>query len=152
SGFLLLPRPVTGVRPTARRIRTAAGRWVVVPGGVAVLRAGARSYRPVRPVPPMEQVRRHMTTQVSPPDTAEPDRYLAVQASPEFVHLRRALRGFVFPMTVAFILWYALYVVLSAYARGFMSTKVVGNINVALIFGLLQFVSTFLMSWLYALF
>jgi len=91
-----------------------------------------------------------MTTQVSPPDTTDPDRYLAVQSSPEFVHLRRALRGFVFPMTVAFILWYALYVVLSAYARNFMSTKVVGNINVALIFGLLQFVSTFLIAWLYA--
>jgi uncharacterized membrane protein (DUF485 family) len=91
-----------------------------------------------------------MTTQVSPPETAEPDRFLAVQSSPEFVGLRRALRGFVFPMTAAFIIWYALYVVLSAYARGFMSTKVVGNINVALIFGLLQFVSTFLIAWAYA--
>ena len=51
-------------------------------------------------------------------------------------------------MTVAFLLWYALYVLLSAYARDFMSTKVVGHINVALIFGLLQFVSTFLIAWL----
>jgi uncharacterized membrane protein (DUF485 family) len=31
-----------------------------------------------------------------------------------------------------------------------MSTKVVGNINIALIFGLLQFVSTFLIAWLYS--
>jgi uncharacterized membrane protein (DUF485 family) len=62
------------------------------------------------------------------------------------------LRGFVFPMTIAFLLWYALYVILSAYARGFMGTKVVGNINVALIFGLLQFVTTFLIAWLYARF
>jgi uncharacterized membrane protein (DUF485 family) len=93
-----------------------------------------------------------MTTQVSPPDTAEPDRFLAVQSSPEFVRLRKALRGFVFPMTAAFIVWYALYVVLSAYARGFMSTKVVGNINVALVFGLLQFITTFLIAWLYARF
>jgi uncharacterized membrane protein (DUF485 family) len=30
-----------------------------------------------------------------------------------------------------------------------MDTKVVGHINVALIFGLLQFVSTFLIAWLY---
>ena len=44
---------------------------------------------------------------------------------------------------------YALYVILSAYARDFMSTKVVGNINVALVFGLLQFVSTFLIAWAY---
>ena len=55
-------------------------------------------------------------------------------------------------MTVAFFLWYALYVVLSAYARDFMGTKVVGNINVALVFGLLQFVTTFLIAWLYARF
>lgn len=79
-----------------------------------------------------------------------PDPYLAVQQSAEFAGLRRALRNFVFPMTVAFFLWYALYVLLSAYARGFMGTKVVGNINIALVFGLLQFVSTFLIAWLYA--
>ena len=31
-----------------------------------------------------------------------------------------------------------------------MDTKLVGNINVALVFGLLQFVTTFLIAWLYA--
>ena len=78
------------------------------------------------------------------------EKYLAVQQSEEFGRLRNTLRGFIFPMTVAFFLWYALYVLLSAYARGFMSTKLVGNINVALVFGLLQFVSTFLIAWLYS--
>jgi uncharacterized membrane protein (DUF485 family) len=78
------------------------------------------------------------------------DAYLAVAQSEEFATLRKALRGFVFPMTAAFFLWYALYVLLSAYARDFMSTKVIGNINVALIFGLLQFVSTFGIAWYYA--
>jgi uncharacterized membrane protein (DUF485 family) len=75
-----------------------------------------------------------------------------MQASPEFTKLRRTLRGFVFPVTIAFLAWYGLYVVLSAYARGFMGTKVIGNINIALIFGLLQFVSTFVIAWLYARF
>jgi uncharacterized membrane protein (DUF485 family) len=74
---------------------------------------------------------------------------VAVQDSSEFGALRKAFRGFVFPVTVAFLLWYGLYVVLSAYARGFMSTKVVGHINVALVFGLLQFVSTFVIAWAY---
>jgi uncharacterized membrane protein (DUF485 family) len=73
-----------------------------------------------------------------------------VANSEEFGALRKALRSFVFPMTAAFFLWYALYVLLSAYARDFMGTKVIGNINVALIFGLLQFVSTFLIAWLYS--
>jgi uncharacterized membrane protein (DUF485 family) len=81
---------------------------------------------------------------------ATPGRHLAVQQSDEFAGLRKALRGFVFPMTVAFFLWYALYVIMSAYARGFMSVKLIGNINVALVFGLLQFVSTFLIAWLYS--
>jgi uncharacterized membrane protein (DUF485 family) len=91
-----------------------------------------------------------MTTDVPAPATESPDRYVAVQRSDEFARLRKALRGFVFPMTLAFFLWYALYVILSAYARGFMDIKVIGNINVALIFGILQFVSTFLIAWLYS--
>ena len=82
-------------------------------------------------------------------DTGE-NEYVAVARTPEFDALRRTLRRFVFPVSAAFLLWYALYVLLSAYARDFMSTKVVGHINVALIFGLLQFVSTFLIAWLYA--
>ncbi|MFF4891781.1 DUF485 domain-containing protein [Micromonospora chersina] len=91
-------------------------------------------------------------TPASAPAESAAERYLAVQRSDEFAGLRRALRGFVFPMTVAFFLWYALYVILSAYARGFMGTKLVGNINVALVFGLLQFVSTFVIAWLYSRF
>ncbi|MGX6604649.1 DUF485 domain-containing protein [Micromonosporaceae bacterium Da 78-11] len=88
-----------------------------------------------------------MTTEVPSSST---ERYLAVQQSDEFGELRRRLRSFVFPMTVAFFLWYALYVLLSAYARGFMGVKVFGNVNVALILGLLQFVTTFLIAWYYS--
>ncbi|GAB3148986.1 DUF485 domain-containing protein [Micromonospora sonneratiae] len=91
-----------------------------------------------------------MSTDTPTPATVTTDRYVAVQRTDEFVGLRKALRRFVFPMTVAFFLWYALYVILSAYARGFMGAKLVGNINVALVFGLLQFVSTFLIAWLYS--
>ena len=81
---------------------------------------------------------------------APAERYLEVQRSEEFAQLRDKLRRFIFPTTVAFILWYALYVLLSAYARGFMGYKLIGNINVALVLGLLQFLSTFLIAWLYA--
>jgi uncharacterized membrane protein (DUF485 family) len=87
---------------------------------------------------------------IEPPKVTDRSRYVAVARSEEFAGLRKALRGFVFPMTAAFFLWYALYVLLSAYARGFMSTKVIGNINIALVFGLLQFVSTFVIAWLYS--
>ncbi|GAA2416131.1 hypothetical protein GCM10010191_28150 [Actinomadura vinacea] len=75
--------------------------------------------------------------------------FAQMNQSPEFQRLKSTFRRFVFPMTAAFLIWYLLYVVLSAYARDFMGTKVVGNINVALVFGLLQFLSTFLIAWAY---
>ena len=75
--------------------------------------------------------------------------YLAVQASPEFQDLRRTLRRFVFPMTAFFLIWYSTYVLLGAFAHDFMATKVWGNINVGLIIGLGQFLTTFLITGLY---
>lgn len=94
-----------------------------------------------------------MSTDVSPPGAASPiagDRYVAVQQTEEFAGLRRALRSFVFPMTVAFLAWYLLYVLLSAFARDFMGTKVIGNVNIAFVFGILQFVSTFVIAIAYS--
>ena len=76
--------------------------------------------------------------------------YEELHATQEFSELRRRYRGFAFPATIAFLVWYLLYVVLSNWAGDFMGTKVVGNINVALVFGLLQFLTTFVLAWLYA--
>lgn len=84
------------------------------------------------------------------PGQPDPAALVAMEADPRFAELRGRFRSFVFPMTVAFLVWYLLYVLLSAYARGFMATKIVGNVNVALVFGLLQFASTFLIAWSYS--
>ena len=75
--------------------------------------------------------------------------YEQIQASSEFVELRSKLRRFIFPMSAAFLIWYLLYVLLASYAPGFMAIKVLGNINIGLIFGLLQFVSTFVITTIY---
>ena len=75
--------------------------------------------------------------------------YAEIHESAEFQELRTRFRSFVFPATVAFIAWYLLYVIMSNWAHDFMSIEVVGNINVAVIFGLLQFATTFLIAWLY---
>ena len=72
-----------------------------------------------------------------------------MQASPEFQDLKRKFRGFAFPLTVVFLVWYFLYVALTAFAREWVSTPVVGNINIAFVLGVLQFASTFLIMWLY---
>jgi uncharacterized membrane protein (DUF485 family) len=76
--------------------------------------------------------------------------YDELHASPEFAELRRRYRSFAFPATVAFLLWYLLYVVMSNWAHDFMSHQLFGHVNVALVFGILQFVSTFAIARLYA--
>lgn len=75
--------------------------------------------------------------------------YVAVDESEEFQGLRHRYRRFVFPVTAAALAWYFTYVLLAAYAPGFMSEKVVANFNVGLIMGLLQFVSTFAITAIY---
>jgi len=75
--------------------------------------------------------------------------YVELHQTAEFAELRSKFRRFVFPATFAFMAWYLLYVVMSNWAHDFMSTEVVGHINVALVFGILQFVSTFLIAWMY---
>jgi uncharacterized membrane protein (DUF485 family) len=76
--------------------------------------------------------------------------YDRLHATPEFKELKKRHTSFVLPATIAFLSWYLLYVVMSNWATDFMDTQVVGHINVALVFGLLQFVTTFLISWLYS--
>lgn len=75
--------------------------------------------------------------------------YREVQQSEEFIYLRRRFRGFVFPWTAFFLAWYFLYVILADFFPSFMSTRVIGNINIGLILGLLQFVTTFAITILY---
>lgn len=72
-----------------------------------------------------------------------PDGFAGVYDSPEFIGLRRTFRRTIFPATAAFLLWYATYVLLAAFAPDVMATRVLGNINVGLLFGLGQFVTTF---------
>jgi len=71
------------------------------------------------------------------------------QSSSAFGQLRKSFRGFAFPLTAAFLVWYFLYILLTAFARDFVSTPVIGNVNIAFILGVLQFVSTFVIMWLY---
>ncbi len=84
-----------------------------------------------------------------PPGGPTPTDFIEVQQSPEFVALRRTLRRFVFPMTAFFLSWYGLYLLLGVLAHDFMGTKVWGNINVGLLLGLAQFVTTFAITGLY---
>ncbi|HEX2129997.1 MAG TPA: DUF485 domain-containing protein [Actinophytocola sp.] len=83
-----------------------------------------------------------------PAGQSEPD-FAAIQESPEFATLRRRFRRFVFPVSALFFLWYLTYVLLAAFARDFMGHRLVGSVNVGLVLGLLQFVSTLAITFGY---
>lgn len=86
------------------------------------------------------------------PRTPSAEEFARAQAGPEFQELRNRLRRFVFPMTALFLVWYLAYVLLGAYAHDFMATPVAGNINVGLLLGLAQFVTTFAITGAYVRF
>lgn len=72
-----------------------------------------------------------------------------VQRSDQFQTLRRTQRGFVFPMTAVFLIWYLAFVVVAAFAPEFIAIQVWGNINLGIILGLAQFVTTFIITGAY---
>lgn len=84
------------------------------------------------------------------PATVTPTAYQEVQRSPEFAALRSRWRRFIFTMSAVFLVWFLAYVLLAAYAKSFMNTTLGDtNITVGLIFGLLQFISTFAIATIY---
>ena len=78
--------------------------------------------------------------------------YVAEENAPRFVELKRRHRSFVLPMTVAFLVWYFAYVLLSSFATEFMATRVWGDVTVGLLLGLGQFVTTFAITMGYVSF
>jgi uncharacterized membrane protein (DUF485 family) len=76
--------------------------------------------------------------------------YLEVQRSAAFQEVRERYRRFAFPAVAGFLVWYLLYVVAAVSAPGLMARRVAGELNVAMVAGLAQFASTFLLTWGYA--
>ena len=83
------------------------------------------------------------------PASAGTHDYQEVAESEDFRLLQRNHRSFVFPLAVAFLIWYFVYVLLAAFAHDFMATPVFGSVNVGLLFGLGQFVTTFVITMAY---
>ena len=79
------------------------------------------------------------------------ERSVAMQRSPEFQRLRRTFMTFILPMTIVFLAWYLAYVLIAGFAPDFFATRIGGsNINLGLLFGLGQFVTTFAITMLYS--
>ncbi|MGI5438180.1 DUF485 domain-containing protein [Streptomyces shenzhenensis] len=78
------------------------------------------------------------------------DVYLEVQRSAAFQEVRSRYRRFVVPGVAVFFTWYVGYVITATTAPGFMARPVAGALNVAMLAGLGQFLTTFLFTWAYA--
>ncbi|UNX53673.1 DUF485 domain-containing protein [Georgenia sp. TF02-10] len=105
------------------------------------------SHDPEAHLPPRHDPLPAISDEDGPGPSAE--EFARVQQSAEFQQLRSRFRRFAFPMTVAFLVWYFAYVLLSTFAEDLMSVPVIGYLNVGLLLGLGQFVTTFLITWLY---
>jgi uncharacterized membrane protein (DUF485 family) len=125
--------------------------------------AGAGLWVPdqTAPGPAPERSRREGTAREDAPEgVAREDRrtrpadrsavYLEVQGSAAFQEVRDRYRTFSFRAVAGFLAWYLLYVVAATTAPGLMGHRVVGDLNVAMIAGLAQFLTTFLLTWAYA--
>ncbi len=84
------------------------------------------------------------------PRPSAADIYLEVHRSDAFREVRRRYRRFVAPAALAFLLWYLAYVVAATTAPALMARPVAGAVNVAMVAGLGQFLTTFLLTWAYA--
>ncbi|WP_169337850.1 DUF485 domain-containing protein [Propionicicella superfundia] len=93
------------------------------------------------PLPELSTVEPHP----HPPMSA----YVRMQRSDDFQGLRRSFRTFAFPVVVAVLAWYFLYVLLSTFAEEFMGAPLVGTLTNGMIIGLIQFPTTWFATWLY---
>ncbi|WP_347348494.1 DUF485 domain-containing protein [Nigerium sp.] len=82
---------------------------------------------------------------------AEPDEasFAAVSRSSAYAGLRSSFRRFAFPMTVAGLTSYFVYVLLSIYAVDAMAKPLIGSLNVGMALGLFQFVVTYAWTAIY---
>ena len=67
----------------------------------------------------------------------------------EFKDLLAIKKSFIIPAFVFFIIYYFLLPILVGYAPEFMSTKVIGVVNLAYLFALSQFFMAWTIAWLY---
>ncbi len=88
----------------------------------------------------------------SPPVDASPttaSEWARVEADPDFRELVHAKRGFILPATIFFIVYYFALPVMVGYWPEFMSRDVIGEINIAYLFALSQFVMAWVIMVMY---
>ena len=97
-----------------------------------------------------------MANAVKDLEVVQPKQYQASQLtwdkiaeSKEFKDLMATKRMFIVPAFIFFVVYYFALPVLVGYAPGFMSTKVIGEVNLAYLFALSQFFVAWIIAGLY---
>lgn len=72
-----------------------------------------------------------------------------MQQNPEFLDLKKTFRSFTFPMSIAFFVWYLFYVIFATYQPELMGKDMFMGMNLGIVLGLLQFVTTFIITAIY---
>ena len=87
-----------------------------------------------------------------PHEAPTTDSFVAVSKTAEYLNLRSTFRNFAFPMTVAGLVSYFTFVLLSIYAVDFMAAPLVGSLSVGMTIGLLQFAVVYAWTFIYVKF
>lgn len=88
------------------------------------------------------------TTTAAPMSTANTD-WSAIERDPNFQALVQTKRAFIVPATIFFLVYYFAFLVLVGYFPDLVSTNVIGNVNVAYLLALSQFVMVWVLMALY---
>lgn len=73
----------------------------------------------------------------------------AIERTPEFQELVTRRRSFVVPATIFFLTWYMGFILLAAYAEGFMSERVYEGLTVGYVLALTQFLMVLVLGIMY---
>jgi uncharacterized membrane protein (DUF485 family) len=92
--------------------------------------------------------RRFKRTDNGAPQQAAMD-WQAIEGSPEFQELVKARRSFLVPATIVFLVGAIGYLLLAAFAQGFMGKEILGGIPIAWVAALSQVLLTWLITWAY---
>jgi uncharacterized membrane protein (DUF485 family) len=99
--------------------------------------------------PPAAAARKDAVAEERGPTTDDVAQWEGLERTDEFKQLVSARMRFVLPATVFFLAYYFLLPLANGLAPGFMRTNVIGNINIAYLFALSQFVMAWVLAYFY---
>lgn len=85
----------------------------------------------------------------SPSPTSEVD-WQAIEADSDFHELIREKRNFIIPATIVFLVYYFGFLILVGYFPSFAEVNVFGNINLAYLIAISEFIMAWIIVYLYA--